>query len=75
MATQMTYEIPDDKLQTIGDMLPYANMSTQEILSNAMQLLEWAVEQSKAGRDIVAINGNSGAYSPVSIPLLEKAKG
>ena len=75
MATQMTYEIPDDKIQTIGDMLKYTDdMSTEEILSSAMQLLEWAVEHSKSGCDIVAVNGNSGAYNPVSIPLLENAK-
>ena len=72
----MTYEIPDDKLQTVGDMLQYTeNMSTDEIMSSAMTLLEWAVEQSKSGKDIVAINGNSGAYSPMKLPLLEKAKG
>ena len=76
MATQMTYDIPDDKLQSIGEMLPYTeDMSTKEIMASAMALLEWAVEQSKAGRDVVAINGNSGSYTTVKLPILEKAKG
>lgn len=75
MATNMTYEIPDDKIMVIGEMLKYTeDNSTKEIMTSAMALLEWAVEQSEAGREIVAINGNSGAYTSVNLPILEKAR-
>ena len=74
----MTYEIPDDKIMVIGEMLQYTNnKSTKEIMDSAMTLLEWAIEQSKCGKDIVAINGSSGSsgtYNPLKMPILEKAK-
>ncbi len=70
----MSYKVPDDKLDRIGEMLKYTdNKSTQELLENAMTLIEWAVDQVKAGREVVAINGNSGQYITLKLPLLKKA--
>jgi len=74
MAMRMTYEVPDDKIEHIGEMLKYTdNKSTQELMENAMALVEWAVEQAKSGREVVAINGNSGQYTTLQLPILEKA--
>ena len=76
MATQMVYEIPDEKIEVIGEMLKYTdNKSTKELMASAMALLEWAVENAKQGRDVVAINGNSGSFIAAKMPILEKAKG
>ena len=76
MATTISYTIPDERIKDIGEMLQYTtDNSTDELLSTAMALLEWAVGQSKAGRDIVAINGNSGSYITLNAEILKKAKG
>ena len=75
MATVMNYEIPDEKIEVIGEMLKYTDdMSTEEIMASAMALLEWAVENAKMGREVVAINGNSGSFIAAKLPILEKAK-
>ena len=75
MTTQITYDIPDDKIEAIGEMLKYTdNLSTDELLGSAMYLLEWALDNVKSGRDIVAINGNSGAYTSVNLKIIENVK-
>ena len=75
MSTIMSYTIPDDKIEGVGKLLKYTkNMSTQEVLENAMELLEWAINETNQGRDIVAVNHNSGAYSMSKSPIIENIK-
>ncbi|RLC08006.1 MAG: hypothetical protein DRI24_24000, partial [Deltaproteobacteria bacterium] len=70
MAMHISYEIPDDKIERVGEIMLYTeNMSTQELLEQSMELLEWAITQVESGKDIVAINGISGTHIPVKLPL------
>ena len=75
MTISMSYDIPDEKIEAVGEMLKYTEeLSTTELVESAMELLEWAIEQKKRGREIVAINGNSGSYIPSTLSLLDKVK-
>ena len=75
MATHMIYEIPDEKIEAVGEMLKYTkDKSTLDMMANAMALLEWAVEQSKQGRVIVSLHDGNGTYREADLPMLNRAR-
>ena len=71
--TIIVFELSNVKMRKIKRLMKEANVRTlKDYLNNALTLLEWAIEEAKAGREIGSIDEKSQSYKIVVLPVLTK---
>src|SRR5258708_134656 len=65
-------ELPEAKVQELKHLMSEARIETyKELFNNALTLLEWSVDQTKAGRAIASVDEDKEKYRVLLMPILE----
>jgi hypothetical protein len=69
---KMQLDLPDTKVEELNILMNKTGIATyKELFNNALTLLEWAVDQTKAGRAIASIDEEHETYRLLLMPVLE----
>lgn len=67
-------EMPEERLEDLDKLLSVTGISTRrELLDTALSMFEWAVDESRAGHLVAAIDAKAGRYAPLRDPALRVA--
>jgi hypothetical protein len=65
-------ELPEEKVLELKGLMAETGVETyKELFNNALTLLEWAAEQTKAGRVIASVDERNDRYRVLLMPILE----
>lgn len=68
-------EIPESRLKELEALMAETGISTKkELMNNALTLLEWAIEEKKAGYSIASVDSKKEKYRELVMPMLERVK-
>ena len=71
MNTRIQFELPEDKVRDLEELMKEAGISTRkDLFNNALTLLEWIVKEKKSGRIIASIDEENGKFKELVIPML-----
>ncbi|MFZ5453219.1 MAG: hypothetical protein ACOZF2_15275 [Thermodesulfobacteriota bacterium] len=71
MAIRVQFEINEGKFKELEELMKKVGIKTKkDLLNNALTLLEWAVNERKAGRIIASIDEEEQKYKEVIMPIL-----
>ena len=72
---RIQFEIREERWKALEKLMEESDTRTsKELLNNALTLLEWVVEERKAGRIIVSLNKGTGEYKELIMPFMLKGK-
>lgn len=72
---KLEMEITPERLARIDALMTEAGLTTREdLFSNALSFLEWAVKEVKAGRAIASIDDVNKVYKEVHMAIFENLK-
>jgi hypothetical protein len=69
---RLNFEFPEERvkeLKTLQSTLGGVDMKT--LVNNALSILEWCAEETKAGNEIAAVNESNRTYRVLITPLLQ----
>ena len=70
---RLQFEFSEDRIAELKQLKEETGAETlKELFNNALTILEWAIEESKAGNEIAAVNEEGKAYRVFVTPLLER---
>jgi len=62
--------------QRVGDLKKLLNetgtVTMKDLVNNAFTILEWAVDETKAGNEIAAVNEGNEVYRVLVMPVLQR---
>ncbi len=64
------FEMPQANADRLDQMARESGATKRDIINNAMTLLEWAIDEVKAGRVIASIDAQENRYKELVLPLL-----
>lgn len=71
MSVRVQFELSEEKLRELEELMEESGIKTKkDFINNALTLLEWAIEEKKAGRMIASIDEKGEKYREVLMPLL-----
>lgn len=69
---RMQLDLPEAKVNELKLLMNEAGIETyKELFNNALTLLEWSVDQTKAGRAIASLDEENEKYRVLLMPILE----
>lgn len=72
---RLQIEITSGRLEELESLMQQTGTATKkELLNNALTLLEWAIEEKKAGHTIASINEKNETYKELVMPILRRLK-
>ncbi len=72
---RLQFEIPEDRLQSLDELMEEAGIRTRtELFNNAMTLLRWAIRQKKEGRSVASIDFDGKTFRELEMPIFENVK-
>ena len=70
---RLQFEFASDRINELKQLKEETGSETlKELFNNALTMLEWAVEEIKAGNEIAAVNEQEKVYRVFVTPLLER---
>ena len=67
-------ELPETRVTELKALMDEMGIDTyKELFNNALTLLEWAVQENKAGRPIASVDEDRNRYKVLVMPALERA--
>jgi hypothetical protein len=64
-------DMPAEKVAALDELARAAGLATRkELFSNALTLLDWAVQQVQRGRTIASVDDNEGRMIELHMPFL-----
>jgi hypothetical protein len=70
----VVFELNQDSLRYLEELKIRCGASTRaEVLRNAMAIMSWAVDKTRAGYQILAVAENEETAKELSNPLLDRA--
>jgi len=67
-------ELPEGQVEELKKVMQDAGFETyKDLFNNALTLLEWAINEQKAGKVIAAVDEQSERYRVLVMPALERA--
>jgi hypothetical protein len=70
---RMNFEFPEERVEDLQKLKKAtATNNMKDLVDNAFSLLEWAVNETKDGNEIAAINENKRAYRVLIMPILQR---
>lgn len=68
---RMNFEFPEERIQDLQKLRADTGAeSMKDLVNNAFTILEWAVNETKGGNEIAAVNENTKTYRVLVMPLL-----
>jgi hypothetical protein len=69
---RLQIELSPQKLTQLEELMESTGLATKkDLINNALTLLTWAVRETKNGRMIVSLDGESKQYKEILLPALE----
>ena len=70
---RLNFEFSEQRVDDIKKLMEDAGTETmKELVNNAFTILEWAVDETKAGNEIAAINEEEKVYRVLVTPILQR---
>lgn len=68
---KVQFELPDERVKRIEDLMRESGISTKkDFINNALTLLEWAIQETKAGMMIASVDEKNEKYKELVMPVL-----
>lgn len=68
---RIQFELPEEKVKELEELMRVAGITTRkDLFNNALTLLEWAVQERKAGRSIASVDEHNKRYKELVMPAL-----
>lgn len=72
---RVQFDLAPTRVQEIDELMAVAGLSSRkDLINNAVTLLQWAVEEVLAGREIVSLDREKESYEVLRMPVLSCAK-
>jgi hypothetical protein len=72
---RMQFDFPEDRVKELEAMMQKCNVGTRkELINNALTILEWAIEETEQGNDVVAIDREEKQFFALRMPILNSVK-
>ena len=62
--------MPQANADRLDQLARESGVTKKDIINNALTLLEWAIDEVKAGRSIASIDAQENRYKELVLPLL-----
>jgi hypothetical protein len=73
LAMRMNFEFSEQRVGDLKKLLDETGTETmKELVNNAFTILEWAVDETKAGNEIAAVNEGEEVYRVLVMPVLQR---
>ncbi|MDO9426981.1 MAG: hypothetical protein Q7T93_09095 [Methylobacterium sp.] len=71
---RLQVELPIYRIEELQRLMSISGITTQkDFVNNAITILEWAIEQSQKGNEVVSLNKKHKKYDVLVMPLLKHA--
>jgi hypothetical protein len=68
---RIQFELSDDKVRELEELMKESGIRTKkDLFNNALTLLEWAIDEKRAGRTIASIDEKEKRYKELVMPVL-----
>ena len=68
---RIQFELSEDKVRELEALMEETGIRTKkDLINNALTLLEWAIQEKKAGRSIASIDEQEKLYKEITLPIL-----
>jgi hypothetical protein len=69
---RLNFEFSEQRVGDLKRLLDETRTETmKDLVNNAFTILEWAVDETKAGNEIAAVNQNQEVYRVLITPILQ----
>jgi len=69
---RLNFEFSEQRVGDLKRLLDETETNTmKDLVNNAFTILEWAVDETKAGNEIAAVNQNEAVYRVLITPILQ----
>jgi len=73
LAMRMNFEFSEQRVGDLKKLLNETGTETmKDLVNNAFTILEWAVDETKAGNEIAAVNEGEEVYRVLITPALQR---
>jgi hypothetical protein len=73
LAMRMNFEFSEQRVGDLKKLLDETGTETmKDLVNNAFTILEWAVDETKAGNEIAAVNEGEEVYRVLVMPVLQR---
>ena len=70
---RLNFEFSEQRVGDIKKLLRDTDTETmKDLVNNAFTILEWAVDETKAGNEIAAVNEDEKVYRVLVTPILQR---
>jgi hypothetical protein len=70
---RLNFEFSDQRVEDLKHVLAATDTDTmKDLVNNAFTILEWAVDETKAGNEIAAVNERNEVYRVLVTPILQR---
>jgi hypothetical protein len=70
---RLNFEFSDQRVEDLKHVLAATDTDTmKDLVNNAFTILEWAVDETKAGNEIAAVNERDEVYRVLVTPILQR---
>lgn len=70
---RLNLEMPEERVKDLKELQAETSSETiKELINNALSMLEWAVNEVKAGNEIAAVDENERVRRIIVTPLLTR---
>lgn len=70
---RLNFEFSEERVVDLKRFLDVTGTETmKDLVNNAFTLLEWAVDETKAGNEIAAVNEGEQVYRVLVTPILQR---
>jgi hypothetical protein len=70
---RLNFEFSEQRVGDLKKLLEETGAGTmKDLVNNAFTILEWAVEETKAGNEIAAVNEGEEVYRVLILPVLQR---
>lgn len=72
---RINLEFSEERVGDLKKLLEETDTSSmKDLVNNAFTVLEWAVEETKAGNEIAAVNEKEQVYRVLAMPILRRVR-
>ena len=67
---RIQFELPEEKVAELENLMSTAKIATKkDLLNNALTVLEWIIQEKRAGRIIASLDERSKHYKELVMPI------
>jgi hypothetical protein len=70
---RLNFEFSEQRIRDLKRLLDETGTDTmKDLVNNAFTILEWAIDETKAGNEIAAVNESEQVYRVLITPVLQR---